>query len=63
VPPAEHLLTLGNLQKGGAIWEIEGAFDRKVLRVFETSAVNDIAIVLNLSNALRMEGTWQGGPF
>jgi len=66
MPPAEHLVTLGNLQKGNAVWEIEGAFDRKVLRVLETlnnSAVNDIAIALQVSNALRIEATWQGGPF
>jgi uncharacterized protein (UPF0218 family) len=36
VPPAEHLVTLGNLQKGCVVWEIEGAFDRRVLRVLET---------------------------
>jgi len=37
----------------------------KVLCVWrlETLAVSDIAIALQLSNALRMEGTWQGGPF
>ena len=65
-PPAEHLVALGNLQKDGAVWGIEGAFDRKVVSVLEnlkTSAVNDIAIALQLSNARRMEGTWQGGPF
>jgi hypothetical protein len=36
VPPAEHLVMLGNLQKVSVVWEIEGAFDRNVLHVLET---------------------------